>query len=125
MVKKSNNQIGTIIIVLLVVAGLIYLVMMMNNKNVKNTGNLNLDSSESNEMMVPSPDSNPMMMNVAPAGLDTPQMEQNQPSNEQPSNNDIAMNSNENPREGFNSSCYPKEQLTAQELLPKNEEAQE
>ena len=112
MVKKSSNQMGTIIIVLLVVAGLIYLVMMMNNKNVNNTGNLNLnDSVSDSEFMQPNPEFNNMIQNAAPV-IEPPGV---------PSENDVSMNKMNEPREGFDSSCYPKEQLTAKDLLPQNE----
>ena len=46
MAKNSNSQVGTILVVLLVVAGLVYFVMMLNNKNVKNQGTLNLTEEE-------------------------------------------------------------------------------
>ena len=51
---KINSQVGTILVVLLVVAGLVYFVMMLNNKMLK-TKTLNL-TEEQNERMVPSPD---------------------------------------------------------------------
>lgn len=126
MAKNSNSQVGTILVVLLVVAGLVYFVMMLNNKNVKNQGTLNLTEEET-ERMVPSPDTNPMMLNVAPSGLESPQgttavAPDNAASVNQPQEEGAAtLESMSGAREGMNSSCYPKEQLTAKELLPTNE----
>ena len=125
MAKNSNSQVGTILVVLLVVAVLVYFVMMLNNKNVKNQGTLNLTEEETERMV--SPDTNPMMLNVAPSGLEVPEgtmavapdnaASVNQPQEE----GSTTLESMSGGREGMNSSCYPKEQLTAKELLPKNE----
>ena len=114
MVSKSNKQLGSILLVILVVVALVWVLMNMKNKNVQNDGNYTHEEQsmdkETLENAQPMPDSNSMMLNAAPAGTSasTP-----------PSNGEL--NSNSNVEKMRNQACFPKEQLTAQELLPNND----
>ena len=113
MVSKSNKQLGSILLVILVVVALVWVVMNMKNKNVQNDGNYTHQEQsmdkETLENAQPMPDSNSMMLNAAPAGT----------SDATPSNGEL--NSNPTVEKMRNQACFPKEQLTAQELLPNND----
>lgn len=128
MVSKSNNKIGSILIILLVVIGLVWLFMNMKNKNVSNDGTyVHQEQSMSKETMNGMPDGNGMLLNAAPADLeDNTQMDatagkgMNNGEAVVGANNSGAQNSDPAMEKARDQSCFPKDQLTAQELLPQN-----
>ena len=111
MVSKSNKQLGSILLVILVVVALVWVFMNMKNKNVQNDGNYTHQEQsmdkETLENAQPMQDS--MALNAAPAHT----------SDATPSNGEL--NSNPAVETMRNQACFPKEQLTAQELLPNND----
>jgi hypothetical protein len=110
MVSKSNKQLGSILIIILVVVGLVWLFMNNSNKNIKNDGNYVHQEQTINKetLETPSADTNSMILNAAPADVD---------SNEPTMGTENSNPAVENIR---NQGCFPKEQLTANDLLPQN-----
>jgi hypothetical protein len=110
MVSKSNKQLGSILIIILVVVGLLWVFMNYSNKNIQNDGNYvhKEQTIETETLDLPGTDNNNMILNAAPANLDT---------NDATMGSQNAYSSLENMR---NQSCFPKEQLTANDLLPQN-----
>jgi len=112
MVSKSNKRVGIFLVSILVVIGLVLLFVNMKNNNVKNDGNYTPEEqSMAKETLEssPSPDTNSMMLNAAPADVSD--------------NNSTPGSQNANPAmtNARNQGCFPKDQLTAQELLPQND----
>ena len=105
MVSKSNKQLGSILLVILLVVALVGIFMNMKNQNVQNDGNYSHQEQTIERETLPGgsmSDSQSMTLNAAPAQAQT--------------------NTNELTKESMtNQGCFPKEQLTAQELLPNNE----
>lgn len=113
MVSKSNKQLGSILIIILIVVGLVWLFMNNSNKNIQNDGNyvhqeqtINKETLETSS--IPSADTNNMILNAAPADVG---------SNEPTMGSENSNPAVENMR---NQGCFPKEQLTANDLLPQN-----
>lgn len=111
---KYNKQTGSILLIILIIVGLVWFFMNMKNQNIQNNGNyIHQEQTLDKETLeTPGSDTNNMLINAAPADIDNNQ--------DQDVNNMGELNSNPSMENMRNQSCFPKEQLTAKELLPEN-----
>ena len=139
MVKTDSNSILKIVVILLVV-GIAYLIYFLYNKSFSSSNNVSYPQSESSYEMpipMPMPESRPVSppsssrnvnsQNIAvktgmqgqPSGLANPILNKINYSNQNDGENVMEhFSQNTQAEEQRNDSAFPKDQLTAQELLP-------
>lgn len=137
MVKTDSNSILKIVVILLVV-GIAYLIYFLYNKSFSSSNNVSYPESESsNEMPMAIPPSRPVSppsssrnvntqnisvktgMEGQPSGLANPILNKINYSNQNEGENVMEhFSQNTQFEEQRNDSAFPKDQLTAQELLP-------
>lgn len=137
MVKTDSNSILKIVVILLVV-GIAYLIYFLYNKSFSSSNNASYPESESsNEMPMAMPPSRPVSQSSSsrnvnsqnisvktgiegqPSGLANPILNKINYSNQNEGENVMEhFSQNTQFEEQRNDSAFPKDQLTAQELLP-------